>query len=148
MSYALELRNTDGSTVQFKNKHHFKGDIYAIGGTRNAEFNITYNYSKILRRVLKRDEKLYPIDTSHAYMEDEGIRAIYGLTSAQAIPMLEMALLNLNINIAVEKTSGDYISTTNYWTATNENVEKALMVVLEMSRIGRMYHKDAIWWGD
>jgi hypothetical protein len=44
MSYWIYLRNTDGETVEVEPFED--GGTYAIGGTTQAEINVTYNYAR------------------------------------------------------------------------------------------------------
>lgn len=52
--------------------HQMRGGLYAIGGTTELWLNVTYNYS---RYYYEANEK--------------GIRAIYGTSGAESIPILE-----------------------------------------------------------
>ena len=49
MSYDVRLKDADGNTVKVDN--HEEGGTYALGGTPEAELNVTYNYSKVLNEL-------------------------------------------------------------------------------------------------
>ena len=94
-----------------------RGGTYAIGGTRDAWLNVTYNYANHYYRT----------------MGDKGIRAIYGMTGAESIPVLEDAISKL----------GDDVSS-DYWEDTEGNAKKALCQLLALAKM----RPDGIWDGD
>lgn len=98
--------------------HQMKGGTYALGGTREAHLNVTYNYGKHYRRVLDAEE---------------GIRAIYGLTGAESIPVLRAAAAQL----------GDDVDE-DYWKPTEGNAKRALLQLLALAQL----RPDGIWQGD
>lgn len=101
MSYAISLVDpVTGDTAELDHLHQMKGGTYAIGGTRLAELNVTYNYGGILRRVLG----------------PEGIRTIYGMTGAESIPVLGQAAAQLGCDVHDD-----------YWQPTEGNVKQALL---------------------
>ena len=83
------------------------GGTVEFGGTTSTSFNITYNYSKILYKVM-----------------DGGIRSLYGKTSAETIDVLERAINQLDKSTATD----------NYWEATEGNVAVQLEQILFVSR--------------
>ena len=85
-----------------------KGGTYCVGGTREAHFNITYNYGKYFY-----DKFGY-----------EGIRFLYGKTGAETIPILEKAIRTLG-----EDTDSDY------WKSTEGNARQALCALLALARM-------------
>lgn len=99
MSYDIRLKDPGGGTHEFPESHRIHGGTYAMGGTREAWLNVTYNYGGHFSRVL-----------------DGGIRSIYGMTAKDSIPVLEKAIAKL----------GDDISD-DYWEATEGNARMALM---------------------
>lgn len=115
MSYDIRLKDKTGSTIVLSVSHDFKGGTYQPGGSHEAEFNITYNYSGILKRVLVPDSYV------QAPEYHQGIRALYGLTAQQSIPMLEEGINQLS-----DATSEDY------WQPTEGNVKAALRALLEL----------------
>ena len=79
MSYDISLKDpVTGETLELASEHMVRGGTYAVGGTRELWLNITYNYGRWYRR-----EKAFGKD---------GIRAIYGLTGAESIPVLQRAI--------------------------------------------------------
>ena len=65
---------------------------------------------------------------------EEGIRAIYGKTGAESIPMLEKAIAAL----------GDDVDNNDYWHATEGNAKRALCGLLAFARM----RPDGVWEGD
>lgn len=109
MSYDLELIDpTAGNVVELEQRHHLRGGTYAVGGTTEAAFNITYNYSK------------YFYDT----LGEKGIRTIYGMTGAESIPVL---------TAAADQLEGE--AADNYWEATSGNAKCALLALIELAKL-------------
>lgn len=108
MSYDIELIDPATKEVlQLDAPHHMRGGTYAIGGTTEARLNITYNYSRILCKVI-----------------DGGIGGLYGKTGAESIPLLQAAISKL----------GDDTDP-NYWKATEGNAKAALRKVLALAQM-------------
>ena len=106
MSYDISLVDpTDGTTLLLPEAHHMRGGTYAVGGTRTAELNITYNYGGHFRNA----------------MGTEGIRTIYGMTGADSVPVLRAA---------IAKMSPDDRREDDYWAPTEGNARAALEQVL------------------
>lgn len=97
--------------------HHMGGGTKAYGGPRNFWLNITYNYSLIFQKV----------------MGPKGIRAIYGMTGAESIPLLVSAAAAL---------SEDYHE--DYWNPTEGNAKTALLNLACMAAL----RPDGVWDGD
>ena len=107
MSYDIELLDpVTRKCLEMPDKHQMQGATYAVGGTTSMEFNITYNYSTLLYRVL-----------------DGGIRSIYGLSGLESIPLLEEAIGKLG-----NKVDEDY------WIATEGNIKRALNSLLTFAK--------------
>jgi hypothetical protein len=124
MSYDLCLCDpVTSERLVLDQPHHMRGGTYQIGGTTRASMNITYNYADHLYRVLPD-----PGPTGQ-----EGIRSIYGLSGAEAIPILEGAISLL----------GDDVDP-DYWKSTEGNTKSALTKVLALSRM----RPDGVWRGD
>lgn len=118
MSYDLWLRDpVTEETLLAEVPHHCRGGTYMVGGDNRLKFNITYNYAKFYYKVFG----------------ELGVRAIYGKTGAEAIPILKDAISKL----------GDDVDP-NYWNATEGNAKKALHVLLSFSQI----RPDGVWHGD
>ena len=109
MSYDIELRDpATGAACELAESHQMRGGTYPVGGTPNAEINITYNYSTHFCRVLG----------------ENGIRGIYGMTGAESIPVLLDAAANLR-----DDTDPDY------WKATEGNARQALLQLLALAEM-------------
>ena len=78
MSYDIRLLDpVTRETIELDEVHFMHGGTYTIGGTRELWLNVTYNYGSLYHRSDVLGEK--------------GIRAIYGMTGADSIAMLEKA---------------------------------------------------------
>lgn len=118
MSYDISL--TDPVTheiLHIEVPHQMRGGTYAIGGTTEMWLNVTYNYGAHYRRV----------------MGAEGIRAIYGMTGAESIPVLKSAIGAL----------GDDVDE-DYWEPTEGNAKSALCKLLALAQM----RPDGVWDGD
>lgn len=108
MSYDIRLTDsTTGETLELENPHDLKGGTYALGGTREAWLNVTYNYGPHFYRVLG----------------EKGIRIIYGKSGAETIPILESAISQL----------GDDVDS-DYWKPTEGNAKQALSDLLILAK--------------
>lgn len=113
MSYDIYLKDPKtGEKFDIESKHHvlnhLKGGTYCIGGTKYAELNITYNYSKFF----------------YEHMGENGIREIYGKTGAESIPILRKAIEEL----------GDDVDP-DYWKATEGNAKRALQHLVTLAEM-------------
>jgi hypothetical protein len=107
MSYDIDLKDPVTHKVAILDApHHMKGGTYKVGGTVEAELNITYNYAKHFYRVLG----------------ENGIRTIYGMTGANSIPVLQSAVAQL----------GDEVSE-DYWEPTEGNVKSSLLQLIALA---------------
>lgn len=119
MSYDIYLTDPiTGGTLTLDQPHQLKGGTYAMGGTSEAWLNVTWNYGKHFRRV----------------MGDEGIRAIYGKTGADSLPLLDGAIAQL----------GDDVDDNDYWNPTEGNAKRALMQLRALASM----RPDGVWKGD
>jgi hypothetical protein len=118
MSYDIQLLDpVTRETIQLDSRHDIRGGTYALGGTTELWLNVTCNYGDIFRRVLG----------------PTGIRALYGKTGAESIPMLTEAISKL----------GDDVDD-DYWKATDGNAKRALCGLLAFAQM----RPDGIWDGD
>lgn len=118
MSYDITLRDpVTREVLRADSPHDMRGGIYCAGGTDELWLNVTYNYAPHFERVLG----------------ESGIRAIYGMTGAESIPVLEAAAARL-----ADDASDDY------WEATEGNAKRALLQLAAMARL----RPDGIWGGD
>ena len=124
MSYDIRITRKDGSPVELRQRHVITGGTYALGGTREAWLNVTYNYGGIFRRLLG----------------EEGIRTIYGMDIKCARPILVDAATRL----------GDVAPDTDYWKACDGNARKALLDLVELSdlAISDYPNEEMFWDGD
>lgn len=119
MSYDIELRHTvTGDTLQLDEPHHMRGGTYQVGGTTDANLNITYNYSRHFVA---------------AFEDERGIRCIYGMTGAESIPVLKAAAGKLGSDVDED-----------YWKPTEGNAKAAIMQLLALARM----RPDGVWHGD
>lgn len=123
MSYDIELTcPVTGEVLELDEPHQMKGGTYAVGGTKYAELNVTYNYGEHFYRVFLE------IQFSKA-----GIRSIYGLTGAESIPVLQRAIAKLKDDVDPD-----------YWKPTEGNAKKALTQILALAKM----RPDGVWAGD
>lgn len=109
MSYDIRLTDpVTGQTLELDEPHDMRGGTYAVGGTREAWINITYNYAPHY----------------YALFGDKGIRWIYGKTAAETLPHLEEAS-NLLANDACD----------NYWEPTEGNAKAALCQLIALAKL-------------
>lgn len=104
-------------TVYLSESHHLAGGTLAVGGTREAWLNITYNYGGLFRKHLHTD----------------GLAGLSGKTPDQMIPLLDKAIDVL----------GTYTSD-NYWDPTPGNAGAALTALRQLARLVRLDHPTAI----
>jgi hypothetical protein len=131
MSYDICLRDAiTGQKLELDLPHQMKGGTYRLGGTSEAELNITCNYSIHFRRV-------FPVKPSdHLYAKNgllSGVRSIYGSSGAESIPMLKQAIAQL----------GDDVND-DYWKPTEGNAKRSLMHLLALAQM----RPDGVWDGD
>lgn len=126
MSYDIDLRDPiTNEIIEITDAHFMRGGTYQLGGSTKLSLNMTYNYAKILHRVIR------PKNTPSEY--ESGIRSLYGLTALEATPILEQAISQLDDDVSDD-----------YWEPTEGNVKKALTHLLTMCRM----RPDAIINGD
>ncbi|MDD3474441.1 MAG: hypothetical protein PHP08_00875 [Candidatus Dojkabacteria bacterium] len=106
MSFDVILLNEKGEPVIVEN--HSEGGTYVMGGTRDAELNVTYNYSHFYYQHLNGKE---------------GLRWLNGKKAKDVIDALEKAIRELGI----ERDS-------DYWEATEGNAGYALRILLTWAR--------------
>ena len=106
MSWWVSLNDENGSPVTVDSFED--GGTYALGGSSEADLNITYNYSPHYYRHLD---------------EDEGLMWLRGKKAADTIERLETAIAALG-------TERDK----DYWKATPGNAGYALSILLKWAR--------------
>ena len=115
MSYDISLQK---NKKPVKVKKFEEGGTYVMGGSEEADLNITYNYCWFYYRYL--DKK-------------EGIRWLYGKKAKDCIERLEKAVKELGTIIFKD-----------YWAPTPGNAGYALSILLEWAK----QNPDAIFQGD
>jgi hypothetical protein len=119
MSYDIYLKDpVTKHTIEVENYHDMMGGTYCLDGTKELWLNVTYNYSKHFYNVV--DKK-------------DGIRAIYGMSGAQSIPILKSAIAKLKDDVNED-----------YWKPTEGNAKRSLIQLLAMAEM----RPDGIWDGD
>jgi len=109
MSYDIDLTDpVTGEVLQLDEPHQMKGGTYALGGSREASINITYNYAPHFRDLFG----------------DKGIRWLYGKSAAETMANLEEAAGML----------GDDVSE-NYWEPTEGNAKRSLHQLIALARL-------------
>lgn len=109
MSYDIELTDpVTGERLELDEPHDMRGGTYAVGGTREAWINITYNYGWIFRQLFG----------------DKGIRFLYGKTAAESLPHLEEGVALLKDDVSDD-----------YWEATEGNAKQALHKLIALARL-------------
>jgi hypothetical protein len=108
MSYDIYLKDpVTRHPLTLDEAHHMVGGTYALGGTKDMELNITYNYSP-----------------HYKPLGEKGIREIYGKTGAESLPMLEAL---------IDKLADDIAS--DYWEPTEGNAKKALFQLVSLAKM-------------
>lgn len=101
MSWWISVNDTDGHPIIVEPFE--AGGTYVMGGSSEADLNVTYNYSPHYYRVLG--------------LED-GFRSLNGMKAEDAIPILTKGIEALN-----DETDPDY------WEPTEGNAKVALVIV-------------------
>ena len=109
MSYDIRLIDPiTGETAIVPDGHDLRGGTYVLGGNDEAWLNVTYNYAQFYYMHLD---------------SEKGIRVLYGMPGAQAIPLLEKAVTALGTN-----------RDSDYWKPTAGNAGAALADLLMLAR--------------
>ena len=109
MSWDVEIYR-DGNIVVLPEKHNITGGTYVLGGTREANLNITYNYSQFYNNSLIM-----------AYNNNIGLKCLDGVSVRVGIDLVAHAVRML------EGAPSD-----NYWDATEGNAKAALGDLLKL----------------
>jgi len=104
---------------------HAEGGTYVLGGTTEAELNITYNYSSMFRaagiRLREGDE---------GHQANDRLFYLHGKTGQESIEPLSRAVEKLGTN-----------RHNDYWKDTAGNAGYALSILLNWAK----QHPDANW---
>lgn len=134
MSYDFGLiEPSTGKSVYFNSPHKMKGGTYAVGGTKEAVLNITFNYSRWYNK-----HGVFPDDWN-------GIKGMDQIKAADSIPILKKAINTLE-EMTEELTTEEiknYIKENlkGYWMPTRENAIKPLYQLLTIAE----KRPDAMW---
>lgn len=109
MSYDIYLLDpVTLKPIQFDNPRQEGGGTYQVGGTREAWFNITYNYSEFY----------------YEYLDSEkGIRWLYKKKAKECINRLEYAVSKLGTK-----------QYRDYWAPTRGNAGHAISILLNWAQ--------------
>jgi hypothetical protein len=113
MSYWVSLNDAEGRHCVVDS--HVEGGTHVLGGTTEADLNITYNYGAFFRTHLDKEN---------------GLRALHGQKAGDWIEPLAVAVKALGTEAA-----------DIYWAATPGNAGRALSVLLKWAQ----QHPDATW---
>ena len=103
MSYDLQLNDpVTGECLTVDSPHQIRGGTHQMGGTNELRLNVTYNYCAILNRVILGGNGAR-----------DSIQALYGMTGAESIPILQYAISKLKDDISDD-----------YWAPTEGNVKQ------------------------
>ena len=113
MSWWISLNDEDGNCLEVE--RFSDGGTYAVGGTIEADLNITYNYSGLF----------------HTFLNDvEGIRYLHGRYAKDTTERLKSA-----IDAMQDDDEEDY------WKATEGNAKKALKILYTWA----LQHPEGKW---
>ena len=136
MSYDLRIVNKETyEPVMLPEKHQFRGGTFAIGGTPDASFNITYNYGQFYYDHLDKDK---------------GLRGIYGKPLPEALSMLKKAIEEIKAKYP-EVLGDDPPGAEDYWASTPFNAMKALEALIAITKMvmeSGVPVDDLTWEGD
>lgn len=93
--------------IQLEHTHHMHGGTYAIGGTSNLEFYITFNYAEIYSK--------------HNFNVVDDLN---GKLAVDVIPVLDRVISELG-----DDTDPDY------WNPTEGNAKRALITLRTMAKM-------------
>lgn len=140
MSYDITLKDpVTHEVIEFDEPHQMKGGMYAIGGTKEAWLNITYNYANYYYDAAEGDDRFFG-KLWYDEPKNLGIRGIYGKTGAESIPMLHEMVERIK-HMPDEECPADC---KGYWKPTAENAVRPLHYLIAMAKM----RPDGIWDGD
>ena len=109
MSYDIRLKDrVTGEVLELDSPHFLTGGTYRLGGTTECWLNITYNYA----------------DIYYKHFGEKGIRAIYGMSGAESIPLLKSVISELSGEVWQDD-----------WGATEANAKRALCKLLALGEM-------------
>ena len=119
MSYDLRLVDpVTGDCLELTEPHFMQGGTWEPNGTKRATLNITSKHIANMRRVID---------------PEAGIRALYGQTGAESLPLLEKAISLLGTDVDKD-----------LWKPTEGNLRLALT---QLAALATLLPK-GVWKGD
>ena len=141
MSYDIYLKDpVTKEVIEFDEPHQMKGGMFAVGGTREAWLNITYNYANYYYDATEGDDHFFG-KLWYDEPKNLGIRGIYGKTGAESIPMLQDMIERIK---KMPDEECDDPDVTGYWKPTTENAIRPLYQLIAIAQM----RPDGIWDGD
>lgn len=141
MSYDITLKDpVTHEVIEFDEPHQMKGGMYAIGGTKEAWLNITYNYANYYYSATEGDDRFFG-KLWYEEPKNLGIRGIYGKTGAESIRMLHDMICRIE---PMPDEKCDDPDCKGYWKPTAKNAIKPLYQLIAMAQM----RPDGIWDGD
>ena len=140
MSYDISLNDPVTKVpIEIDSPHFIQGGTYQVGGTKELWLNITYNYGRYYCKAFEDNPKT----------QEKGIRAIYGLTGLDSIPIIEKAIDKLKSDeipdlSPEERAELEADNVTGYWLPTKENALKPLYSLITFAKM----RPDGVWGGD
>ena len=107
MSYWVYLRNEKGNLCQIDK--HQNGGTFVLGGTTDAELNVTYNYGGLYRDYLDKNR---------------GLKWLHNKKAEDTIKRLEFAIIKLGT-----------IRNSDYWNPTKGNAGYALSILASWAKM-------------
>ena len=111
MSWWVSLEDENGRSLSVP--RHTEGGTFVLGGTDEAELNVTYNYSARFREAWPEELR------GHGALT----QMLNGLTGADTIPLLEQAVAKLGTDRSAD-----------YWEPSAGNAGAALDTLLSWAR--------------
>ena len=106
MSYDVRFKDPESKDTIEIPTHHLMGGMYQIGGSNQADLNVTYNYGKHLHQVW-----------------GHGLKELDGMTAEEATAKLEQAVSALGTDRSED-----------YWEATAGNAGAAMADLLTIAK--------------
>ena len=133
MSYDINIVDKDEKIIIVQDKIELRGGTFAIGGTNELSFNITYNYG----------------DFYYQQFGEEGIRWLYGKKVEDTIFKIIEVIKDLDIQAKTFDykpldNMGNIIDVDSYWHPNPKNAANALRGLLNLATYGL----NGYWDGD
>lgn len=134
MSYNVSLCDEKGEVLRVDGVLYLSGGTYAVDGTNECKFNITYNYSKLLCDALESERGIYDLVGRPAkHTVAQLYKALSKLTPVHPLPFGALVPESLD-----EKRAGRQY---DYWYPSEANAHVALRTLLTLADL----QPDGIW---